>query len=584
VSADRLEELRHLILKPDQDRLEKLRNRIESVQRRTADVAEVLPDSISDSFNRDERFITSLRRPVRQCIAESVRDEPDEFAAALFPVMGPAIRRSIRETLRAWTQQFSQALEHSLTPRGMRWRIEAWRAGVPFGRYVIQKTLVYRVEDVYLIHSETGLLVSHVTQNDEQLKDEDAISAMFTAIQSFVRDSFARDDEERLTTAELGDLTLWAVHGPNSTVVAVIRGLAPIDIRDRLKTAIEQIEREQGDRLSEYSGDREAMRDVEPVLARCLVAAMRDDSPQKRRPVAAYAVAAVAVLALLGWLGYNMWLDARARDATAQLAGAPGLVITDSLRDGRTITVSGLRDRLAGDPAAMLVDAGWTGEIDTRFRPFLSLDEEIVYARALNVLDPPDGVTLALNDATLAVSGTVSAEWAQVLNANWLRVTGVDTLDLSGLTVETAEIAPPATPEPEPEPPVSELEQLAELAAGLDRLTISFERGAAAPAPASQPLIEQMAATILTYADVAQSIGLSAEFTVTGHSDNSGADAVNRALELQRAASVVGALAAAGVPTEMLTPQSQLVIGEAGPREAIVRVAPAAALPSIPLE
>lgn len=584
MSADRLEELRQLILKPDHERLEKLSDRIESVELRAADVAEVLPESISDSFNQDERFITSLRRPVKQCIAESVRDEPDEFAAALFPVMGPAIRRSIRETLRAWTQQFSQAIEHSLTPRGMRWRIEAWRAGEPFGRYVMQQTLVYRVEDVYLIHPETGLLIGHVTQNDEQLKDEDAVSAMFTAIQSFVRDSFARDHEERLTTAELGDLTLWAVHGPHSTIVAVIRGLAPIDIRDRLKAAIEEIEREKGAELSNYQGDRDSMHDVEPVLARCLVAAMRDEAAAKRRPVAAYAIAAVVIMALLGWFAYSLWLDARLRDVTAQLARTPGIVVTESLRSGHTITVSGLRDRLAVEPTDVLADAGWTGDIETQFRPFLSLDEDIVFARALNVLSPPDGVRLELADDRLSVIGTASAQWADSLNAAWQRVTGVDVLDVSALTIETPVTEPPPQPAPPPQAQITELERLGELAVRLGEMSIRFDRGVAEPAPASRLVIEQMAALLLNYTEVAEAVELPARFVVIGHSDSLGAEDFNRSLELQRAAAVIDALGAAGVPAAMLEPRSQLAAGLSGPREPIVRLALSEALPEVTLE
>ena len=42
----------------------------------------------------------------------------------------PSARRSPRRW-RAWSPRSISALEHSLSPRGLRWRLEAWRTGVP---------------------------------------------------------------------------------------------------------------------------------------------------------------------------------------------------------------------------------------------------------------------------------------------------------------------------------------------------------------------------------------------------------------------------------------------------------------------
>ncbi|MEZ5976076.1 MAG: hypothetical protein R3E96_14915 [Planctomycetota bacterium] len=36
------------------------------------------------------------------------------------------------------------ALENSFSPRGVRWRMEAWRTGRPFGEVVLLNSLEYR--------------------------------------------------------------------------------------------------------------------------------------------------------------------------------------------------------------------------------------------------------------------------------------------------------------------------------------------------------------------------------------------------------------------------------------------------------
>jgi OOP family OmpA-OmpF porin len=121
VKPDRLEELREILLRPDQEKLDELRARIEEADRRAADVAEVLPDSVTSSFTRDSRLIQALRSPLRQCVSESVREDPEEYADALFPIMGPAIRRAVAEAFKAWIQQANQALEQSFSPRNLAW-------------------------------------------------------------------------------------------------------------------------------------------------------------------------------------------------------------------------------------------------------------------------------------------------------------------------------------------------------------------------------------------------------------------------------------------------------------------------------
>jgi len=274
--STRLNELRHLLFGDEQKRIEEIGSRVEQAEFRVPDVAEVLPESITTSFNRDPRLIGALRAPVKQCVSESIRENPDDYADVLFPVMGPAIRRSIAEAFKGLTQQVNQAIEHSVSPRGLRWRLEAWRTGVPFTQYILQKSLLYRVEHVYLIQANSGLLISNVHRNDAEFKDEDAVSAMFTAIQEFVKDSFSQNVPQRLRTAELGELVLWAVHSPNCVLVAVIRGEPPERLRIRLQTMIERLEATHSDLLREFSGDRESVGAIDPELRSCLVESSRE--------------------------------------------------------------------------------------------------------------------------------------------------------------------------------------------------------------------------------------------------------------------------------------------------------------------
>ncbi|UCE80728.1 MAG: hypothetical protein JSV94_06195, partial [Methanobacteriota archaeon] len=59
------------------------------------------------------------------------------------------------------------------------------------GGYLLARRMPrpFALEDLFLIHND-GRLISHVTKQDSMTMDKDVVSAMFTAVQEFVRDSF----------------------------------------------------------------------------------------------------------------------------------------------------------------------------------------------------------------------------------------------------------------------------------------------------------------------------------------------------------------------------------------------------------
>jgi OOP family OmpA-OmpF porin len=620
VKPNRLEELRRILLRPDHEKLEALRARVERAEQRAADVAEVLPDSVAASVRQDSRLIGALRTPLRQCVSESVREDPEEYADALFPIMGPAIRRAVAEAFKAWIQQANQAIEQSLSPRGLSWRFQAWRAGIPFGQYVLQRTLLYRVEHVYLIQSSSGLLIGHVQQGEAVSKDEDAVSAMFTAIQEFVKDSFSREEPQRLRTAELGELTLWAVHGPAATIVAVIRGVPPATLRTELEAALELIETRHSGALRAYAGDRASMAHLAAELRPCLLVSLRDPEPHPAGRKLSPALALLTMLAVLavGWLGYAAWMQSRLQRVAEALEGSPGIVVTHLERDGNTLVVRGLRDPLAAPPEALAAAAGWTGGLDSTFRPFLSLEPELVLERAKAALAPPATVSLQLTDGTLHLRGQAPTAWIGTIGPAAKAIAGVDGVDLTSLRAgagpergESAAAGDPLAklksilnPRPETElalngsvlilsgeaskawldaaigsaalPGVesidysalvlSEQQAMQTIADEANGFSIRFSQNEVAPSQQTDAAVARLAETLMEYGALARALELEPRLTITGHSDDSGSVPLNISLERRRAEDLAARLRDAGAEIGWITTRSQLESGAPGSR------------------
>ncbi len=154
-------ELRSLIIGPEQRQLRTLQARLDDQGAHTRAVSRVLPQAIL--LRKDDPQMTRALAPtVEEAITSSVRRNPRPLADALFPIFGPAIRKAIAASLSGMLESLNRTLEHSLSWRAIQWRITALRTGKSFAEVVLLNTLVYRVEQVFLIERSSGLLLQHV--------------------------------------------------------------------------------------------------------------------------------------------------------------------------------------------------------------------------------------------------------------------------------------------------------------------------------------------------------------------------------------------------------------------------------------
>src|SRR6516225_1834852 len=250
-------ELRELILAPEQEALERLHHRVDDPASRTEDVGSVVAEAIQLRRKQggDEALSVALSPTIETALRESVRKDPGTLANALFPVMGPAIRRSILETLRSFLESFNQVLDQSLSVNGLKWRVEALRTGRSFTEVALLHSLVFRVEQVFLIHKKTGLPLGHAVAPAVAMQDPSLVSGMLSAIQDFVRDSFHTSQEQGINRMNVGDLDVWIEQGPYAILACVILGIGPRDLRDRMAEVLENVHREYAAQLEAFDGD-----------------------------------------------------------------------------------------------------------------------------------------------------------------------------------------------------------------------------------------------------------------------------------------------------------------------------------------
>ena len=531
--TDRLQELRALILDPERERIRAIERKLASPALHVEDVAKVLPEAITRRAASDERLGAALGPVVGEAIKASVRRDPQPLVDAIFPVMGPAIRRAISNALGELVQSLNTTLEHTVSLRGLAWRWEAMRTGKSFGEVVLSHSLLFRVEQLFVIHRESGLLIEHRTAPGVQALAPDLVASMMTALRDFARDSFSVSEQQGLDSLALGDLTVWAESGPGAILAAVIRGQPPLALRETMQQALEEVHLAHADEIERFGATGVSFAIRDGILERCLVSQASDSSRSGQwRTV----LLGVAVLAAVGWCAVPRVMEQRRFDGYLdQLRREPGVVVGSAGRaDGRFV-LTGLRDPLARDPIALAAAAGIdSARLSAKWEPYIALRPEFVVRRAQALLHPSPRTTLRLAGDTLVPGGVASAAWRAEAQRLALAVPGVGALRLTELA-DSAEVALRAT------------------ADSIETITFDYPLGGTTPVVAQAARIDSLASRLRRFLDDAARGERSARIELIGLADSVGTEEANVALRRARADRMRSALQARGVTVQSLS-------------------------------
>jgi OOP family OmpA-OmpF porin len=526
--------LRSLLMQREMAQLERIMTRLGNPADHARYVSEVIAEALLlRSSAHDEKLNKALELPVETVLRLFLHKKPQDVVGILFPVIGATIRRSIAESFHAMLGSLNRSLELSFSLNGLRWRMEALRTGKSFSEVVLLHTLLYHVEQVFLIHSETGLVLAHVVDEGAPSQDADMVSAMLTAIQDFAHDCFADGQDGQLESLRMGDFTIMLESAPQAYIACVVRGTPPSDLPERIAANLELVIAECEDELSNFKGDTSPFQKILRYLQDCLISKSAEES----RPVPLWLriiPIALAFVLLLGPVIY-FWHGSHARQAEQQRIAAhharmeqglnvlrdePGYVVLEAIRppgvEAWSIII--LRDNLARTPEEVLAETNYTPtDYKLRLTPYMSFHPRLLERRIIQKIHPPPTVEANVDDdGILRLSGEAPLGWILQARQTAIDQPGINDVDLRGIR--------------DPR-----YQRLTALLSAIEETTILFPMGKATPAPEDEERLIKTIDNLAELERLAKSMGMYASLTVYGHADAVGNDKRNYELSQERA-------------------------------------------------
>lgn len=521
-------------------------------------VTNVVSEALFDRETKDGSVNKVLVPLVEKSLHRSIEANSDKIVGTLYPLVGTLVRKAVSSFLVEFVERTNALIENSLSPKSVSWRFKAWQSGIRYSEYVASQIYQYQVQQLLVIHRETGTLLHSISSDPDKEKDADLISSMLVAINDFVADAFgvtSTESENELGEIKTEDFTLLIKIGPQALLVAAVTGSIPPEVRGKLQQALEDFHQFYQQPLLNYEGDNAPFDGCETILSDCLISERKEGEGKKsKRLIGAVVLLAIFLgLAVLSFMRLSLSI---LKSDLHELTPPPGIIVTDTYISNGNVHAKVLRDPIATSIESWFSENGIdTERVTVIEEPFVSLKPSVVERKlSMLVSDYPlsesENISMEKGEnGSFVIAGTVFTPTAINLTQQISAIPGISMLsvDTTSLNVKAAHQVDNA---------VLQKAALNRLVNKVSSQNVLFATNQEALSEVQLAKLELLANDIKQLLALADKTETVVSIIVMGASDNSGSSARNRALSQKRAENVVNSLISLGVESDILIPVS----------------------------
>jgi len=333
--------LRNILLQEDEKKRIRLESELQKIKQHISDKEAMLATLEPIILDLLERKILQSREEMAEAFApmmgeaikKRIADAREEIIDVLYPIIGKTIKKSIAEAMKKLVDSINQKIEQTLRNRFFAKRMQSRIAGVSEKELILRDAMPFKIEEIFLIHKSSGLLMTHVSSSHPEITvDQELIGGMLTAIKDFVAEAFQSDASQDLNEIQYGDSKIILEMGRYSYIAVVISGIAPVNFRDELQKLDRKVYNRFHPQLREFDGDKSQFAEAYTLLKKFLLSyavAQQKASASEPKPYFIYLLAAILLIATFSLLVFKLphYLDERKflKQVKSQVESLPAL-------------------------------------------------------------------------------------------------------------------------------------------------------------------------------------------------------------------------------------------------------------------
>ncbi len=229
------DKLREILLEKDWEEREefaqKLNDLDDQLNSRNRLEEKIQPILDTERDNLKHKFPELFGPQITESISKQIRESQDEVVEALYPILGRMIKKYITSEIEKLSEKVDEQMKLAFSWEAWKLRIKAWLTGTPQKSVIISKLIEPKIEEIFIIEKQSGLLLGSFSKNHSV--DQDMIAAMLTAIKAFVEDAF-KGEEQELDSIDYDNYKIVIKNFKSFFIAVVTSGGMSLAFRDKL--------------------------------------------------------------------------------------------------------------------------------------------------------------------------------------------------------------------------------------------------------------------------------------------------------------------------------------------------------------
>ncbi|WP_289043449.1 cell envelope biogenesis protein OmpA [uncultured Olleya sp.] len=192
---DKLKILKDILLKDEHEyassieiKLKKLEELITQQNNLSKHIDPILEEKL-DEFIKE--MPQTIGPTITKTLKEEIKNSQDEVVEALYPIMGKMIKRYVQKEIQILSENINRSMSNAFSFKNIFRKFRSKKSGVSEGDLLIQNQFKPKIEQIMVIESGSGLIISEYSKTNNI--DQDTVAGMLTAIKSFAEDAFVTD-------------------------------------------------------------------------------------------------------------------------------------------------------------------------------------------------------------------------------------------------------------------------------------------------------------------------------------------------------------------------------------------------------